>query len=421
MSIPKSIIDYFTIIFGSSLARGVALVNTVIIARVLGPKDFGVFSIFYAVMILAWQLPQSFDTVFVAYAKQQSSISQKAELLKAAVALKLIYLGVLLLFSYPLSFVLATYCFEKPESAGPLMSALFCGGCLMFLMTIASIFQEEERFGWFSALSGVYTVLILIGLIALWLTNVSYSLKGVIAIFIGVCSMIGCISVALLWRRIGNLFKVKWNTLSRSFEQGKWIFGVTFVFFLFSRIDVLFLARYVGYEDLGKYSVASQLIMGVMLITGALSGICLPKASAAVISRGSFRAYVRESLWAVCIIELAIAVLLLGAPLIVGILYGSEYQSAGNILRILLLGWICNVPFIPFSFLFYALNDSKTRFFLELTKLVLGIWLLFYLVPLYGLPGAAYAVSLAMASNTVLSFGMIKLRMMHKYKEAPTC
>jgi hypothetical protein len=77
----------FTFIgFGTSFARGFALVNSLIIARVLGPSIFGIFSIFYAVMILSWQLPQAFDGVFVSMAKKTDIKADKIQYLKSAIA-----------------------------------------------------------------------------------------------------------------------------------------------------------------------------------------------------------------------------------------------------------------------------------------------------------------------------------------------
>ena len=85
MTLNKTLISYFYVLFGTSFARGVALFNTIIIARMLGPIHFGVFSIFYVVMILTWQLPQAFDSVFVTYAKKVDSMREKNDILKTSV------------------------------------------------------------------------------------------------------------------------------------------------------------------------------------------------------------------------------------------------------------------------------------------------------------------------------------------------
>jgi O-antigen/teichoic acid export membrane protein len=421
MKFSKTVVNYFYVLFGGGFARGVALLNIIILARMLGPAHFGVFSIFYVVMILTSQLPQAFDIVFVTHAKKVNSMREKNDILRTSIVLKLLYLVLILLLSYPVSYTLAKYCFQKNEILALLVTAMLCGGCLTFLMTIASTFQEEERFLWFASVHSFYTVLIFICLLALKLTRIEFSLKTVIGIYIAVCIIIGAISIALLWRRVGNFFILDKAILHRSFSQGKWMFGVTLALFLFTRIDILFLTRYLDFESLGIYSVAAQLVMVVALATNALAGISLPKASIAVRSRESFRVFVTESFWAIVLIEAGIALLILVAPFMVTIMYGSEYAVAGSIVRILLYGWIFAVVFIPFSFLFYSLGDPQTRFCLELWKLVTGVFLLYWLVPQHGLRGGAYAITLTLFISTIISFGVLRWRLTRTYRELCLC
>jgi O-antigen/teichoic acid export membrane protein len=421
MTLSKTVLNYFYVLFGGGFARGVALLNTIIIARMLGPAHFGVFSIFYFIMILTSQLPYAFDIVFVSYAKKVDSVREKNDILKTSVVIKLFYLFLVLLLSYPVSYALAKYCFQKDEIQAFLVTAMLSGGFLTFLMTVASTFQQEERFVWFSSVHAIYTLLIFICVLALKLSHIEFSLKSVIAVYIAVCVIIGTISIVLLCRRVGNPFILDKAMLSRSLSQGKWMFGVTLSTFLFTRIDILFLTRYLDFESLGIYSVAAQLVSVLSLATGALAGICLPKASIAIRSRESFRLFVRESSSPILLIEGGLALFIVVAQLTVTIMYGSEYALAGSILRILLYGWIFNTIFIPFSFLFYALDDARTRFFLELWKLLIGVFLLYSLVPQYGLKGAAYAMTLALFIYTITSFSVLTYRLTRTHKGLCLC
>jgi O-antigen/teichoic acid export membrane protein len=413
----KSLRDYFVVLFGSGFARGVALLNALIIARMLGPANFGIFSIFFAVMILTWQLPQAFDGVFVAYAKQYDSVSEKKDLLKTTVVLKFLYLGVVLLLSFPLARVLAVFCFQKPEAFLPLLVALVSGGCLMFLMTVAAIFQEEERFGRFALANAFYTVSIFVFLVFLYIVQIPLTLTWAISIYVSVSLIVGTSCIIILLRRVGNLLMVNHGVLKAAFAQGKWIFVMVAAACIFSRIDVLFLTRFVGFKSLGIYAVAAQLVLIVDMACGSLSGICLPKAGNAVRSRAAFKAFFKESIWVILFIECGILALILLSPYAVVLLYGDQYASAGNVLQILLCGWIFRVVFIPFSFLFVALGDSKTRFLLEFCKLVVGVALLYLLAPRFGLSGAAYAISSTYLFETIISITVLRYRLTRTYKE----
>lgn len=404
----KTFIDYITVLFGNGFARGMALLNSLIIARLLGPADFGRFSIFYIVMILTWQIPQSFDTTFIRYARTSDSDTTKNNYLKASIFLKIFYSGILLCLTYPLSIFLARYLFNKPEIHIILMSSMISGVCLSFLMTLSSIYQERERFAEFSILNAFYTVSIFFILLFFKSTGRMLTLEGTILIFLIVSIIVGILSAVLLFKKIEKPFVMDAHVLKKSFSLGKWIFGSTLLYFTFQRMDIIFLTRYANFESVGIYSVAAQLVMSISLLTGSLSGIFLPKSGSALDSESSFKIYKKESILAITLIGIFIIIVMLAAPFMVQLLYGDKYIPAISILRILLMGWIFIAAYIPFSFLFYTLNDSKTPFLIEFFKMVIGISLLYYLVFSKGILGAAIAVSTALILSSIMSLIILK-------------
>ena len=418
MAFVNTIKGYFYVAFGGGFSRGVALLNTMIIARMLGPSFFGAFSIFYTIMILTWQLPGAFDAIFVAYGKQVDTKQEKNELLKTSVVLKLFYFFVIIVLSYPVGHFLSVYCFKKAEVLIPIMLAMLCGGSLMFLMTIASIFQEEESFARYAAIPAFYTVSILIFLVVGFAARLEFTLMRVIGVYVTISLMIGTVCIAIIWRRVGSLLNFTKALLMKAFSQGKWVFVSVASESVFVRIDILFLTRYVDFESLGIYSVAATLIQVVYLATGALAGICLPKAAAAIRSKQAFKGFFRESILIIGLIVAGILVFMLLAPYAITILYGHEYAAATKVLRILLVGWIFNVFFIPFSFMFLALGDSQTRFYIEFFKLLLGISLLALIVPRYGVVGAAYAIALAHIISSVIANVILKFKISNLFKQA---
>ncbi|KPJ65630.1 MAG: hypothetical protein AMJ43_10385 [Coxiella sp. DG_40] len=417
----KTYKDYITVLFGSGFARGLALLSSIIIARLLGPEEFGKFSIFYIIMILVWLLPQAFDTTFVRYAKAANSKREKNEFLKTAVFLKLVYFVTVLCISYPLAYFLANYCFHKPYIQFLLMASMVCGGFLSFLMSIASTFQEKEKFTEFAVLNTSYTALILCALLLLKASNLEFSLRNVVLIYLAITIAIGIISIMVLFKKIGKLFPLNAERLKISFSLGKWIFGVTCVYFIFQRLDILFLTRYVDLKLIGIYSASTRLIIFVALMTGSLAGVSLPKANAAIKSKSLLKTYVKESVISIIIIDIFIILLIIGAPFCIKILFGNEYLLAGIISRLLLIGWFFVVVYTPFSFLFYALDDSRTRFLLELLKIITAIILLYWLVPKYNLIGGAIAMSLSLVLNTFISLTVLRHKLTGTYERFKVC
>lgn len=407
----KTLKDYFIVLFGSGIGRGIALANSVIIARWLGAEEFGKFSLFYVLMIIIWQFPQAFDVTYVRYAKTSVCSIEKKNFLKVAIFLKFIYSALMLSAAYPLAAFLANVCFNKPETQILLVCSIICGVFLSFLFTIASIFQEKERFIEYSILNSFYTLSIFLACVLVSYFNMKLSLNIVTAIYLATTVTIGVISIGMLFKKVGWIFPLNWDVFKRSFSLGKWILGVTIVYFIFQRLDVLFLTRHVDFKAIGLYSAAVQIIMAMTLMTGSLNGISLPKAGKAIKSKESLRRFARESIITTALINFTIVLLIIFSPLCIRILFGSTYMPITPVLRVLLLGWIFAVFYVPFSSLFYAIDDSRTRFLLEASKILIGVLLLNFMIPWKGLMGAAIAMSLTLFINTCVSSQVLKQRL----------
>ncbi|MBM2832846.1 MAG: Polysacc synt protein [Candidatus Brocadiaceae bacterium] len=412
-------IGYLYVVLGSGFSRGMSLASSVIVARTLGPTQFGLFSIFYVTMVLTWQLPQAFDTSYIRYAKTSRCAGEKKEFLKTAILQKFLYACIVLGVSYPLSSFLANYCFYKPETHTILMVSLFCGVFLSFLMTIASVFQEKERFGIFTILNSFYTASVLFTLLFFMVSKYELTLETVVFVHLIAAVIVGVASIIVLFKKTGNIFRINVAALKKSFSLGKWIFGVGCAFFIFQRLDVLFLTRYVDFESIGIYSAASQIIMIVSLMTGALSGVSLPRACTIKESSKAFKAFTKESFCVIATINVFILVLYFVSPFFIRLLYGNEYLFAASIMKVLLIGWLFAVFYTPFSFLFYVFDDSRVRFLLELFKVALAVLLLYWLVPMYGLLGGAISMSIALSVNASIS--IIILCTNNKYRGVVPC
>ena len=205
------------------------------------------------------------------------------------------------------------------------------------------------------------------------------------------------------------------KVVKKSLFLGKWIFGILFLYFIFERLDVLFLSRYLKFELIGIYSVAIQFTMIFSLMQGSIYGVFLPKASVALASKEAFRTYIKESFMAIAMINMLVVLLIIFAPIGVKVLYGPAYVLAGSLLRVLLVGIFFAVIFLPFSFLFYAMDDAITRFFLESLKIIIGILGLFLLVPKFNLMGGAMAISIALVLNTFISMLFLRCRLIKRY------
>ena len=80
----------------------------------------------------------------------------------------------------------------------------------------------------------------------------------------------------------------------------------------------------------------------------------------------------------------------------------SRIEKSTPVVRIISLGWLGASIYLPFSFIFYALDEPHIRFYLELGKLVARITLLAILFQ-FSHVGAAWSVTLAQLLNAIVS------------------
>ena len=408
----KSLQDYLQVIFGSVVGRGIAFLNSILIARILGPEQFGVFVFFFAVMMLTWLMLSAFDTAYIRHAKDVTSNQEKRSYLSSNLIIKT---GFGIFFLACVAVVdksVAVSLFGKDYAHQLLLTGIGAGLFLNYVMTLATIYREREQFHLFTVVMNVHTIFVFVIILILWFSMKHFTLKAIISTYIISAVTAGTLSLILIW-------KIEQPSLPRlaifkSFVSwGKWIFLLSIVVAVFDRVDFFFLTKYLKPVDIGVYAAGAQLVLIISLTTGALSNVFMPKAVVALKSRDALRNYIRESITPVIMVIVIISLIILSAPLLIKGLYGQQYEAAVPIARIISLGWLGASIYLPFSFIFYTIDEPHTRFYLELGKLILGIVFLVLLVPLYGTKGAALSVTMALLTNALMS-GLILWRKLNR-------
>lgn len=417
----KSLRDYATVISGTSISRGLSFLCSVLIARWLGAESFGIYSLFFITSTLTWQFAQSFDITFIRKAKTLQDDEQKKDFLRASLALKAAYALAALVVAGFGAELLATYVFYKPKLSDALFYGIISGIFVAFLRTQGAFYQLNEQYRLYSFNYLIYTGSIFLVLLVSWFFFPSMNVHMVILIFTVVSAIVGVGSILHLFSHEVDFKAIKTAAITDSFATGKWVFGVTIFYNLFVRLDVLLIARFVDFRELGIYSVAAQFIMVISLFTGAMSGIFLTKSLVAVSSKAKMVSYIHEVALPVALILAAIVGLFAFAPIIISLFFGKEYAGAAFLLRILLVGWIFQSLYLPLQYIFYGLDLTRFRFFLELSKVLILTLLLFVFVPAFGAIGGAWAISLVYAFNMIVSVLVVYKVCMVRFSSAAGC
>ncbi len=403
MNTKKTFLDFAYVFLGTAFTRGLSFLATIIIARTLGPDDLGKFSLFYLFLILAWRTPQGFDTTFILFAKRTTRFEDKIPFLRATFLLKILYSAAISLLFLFLSTPFFSYFMEKPELGPLILKAVVAGCTLAFLASIAAYFQEQERFKIYGFLNSFFHTASFFLLCLFFFVFNQKSLETAVNIHLFSGLIVGAFSFFYLYRLCGSSLKLEKGQLASSYSLGKWILGVTIVHYVYQRVDLIVLTKFVDYHQLGIYAVAQNLIAMVMLLLSTVSEVFMPKAMVSMHTKEKYFSYLRHTLLPVCLINVFLLCLFLLAPYLIVLLYGPQFSDAILILRVLLAGLAVYSFYIPFSFLFYALDAPKTRFVLDLFGLAVSVIMLFAMIPVWHSAGAAYGKTLSLILCTGIS------------------
>lgn len=208
----------------------------------------------------------------------------------------------------------------------------------------------------------------------------------------------------LLIRRAKYRLRFDMTTFRLGFAYSAKAYFVALLGFLVLRANVFLLQKYAGFDDLGLYSVASQVADALEIIPTSVALVLFPTLLRTEL--GGWRV-MRRTLLAVAgvMAVICVSVAVLSEPLI-ELGFGSKFGGSATILKLLL----------PEVF-FIALTTIASQYLaaIGMPLALLGIWIVgviavlaagSILIPMYGGNGAAAALSLTYALIFFLVFGL---------------
>jgi O-antigen/teichoic acid export membrane protein len=217
-------------------------------------------------------------------------------------------------------------------------------------------------------------------------------------------SMATMIGSFFLLSDVKERFHLRKSIASEILQFGKWIFVSSFVYFLSTNFDRLYLAKVVSLQLLGVYGIARTISEPLGLLMGHLgNNLLFPFVAAEYKTR---RSDLREQLAALrakllLLAAFGVSVFITTADLAIKILYDDRYQAAGWMLPILIIGsWFSILASLNESILIglgkpaYGAISNGLKFAFLLIGLPLG-------VKCCGLFGGVIVVALANVSRYI--------------------
>ena len=345
--------DVFWVGFGQAVGLGLGLISSlVLLARALGPTEFGQFSVAFGIMTLvAGLMDLGLKEALVRFAAPYiRSDPQKAKVIfEVGLALKLSLgmLGVIVgLFVAPL----LSHEYFHDSSLDSLLPVAFLGSFGYTAVNYTySVFQASGKF----LIYGLYLCIsAAIRLLILWILWQNQLLNPISAV--ATYGFVGLISFLAGFVFFPGRFEWGWNSKKSMIARnmlgfGKWITVGAIAFSFVEQLPVLVLAREVSVENTALFSVGLRFALAFSVVLMSLSTTLAPKITQ-MTTQAELRDYskrVIQYVWPLGI--LIFPALMVLAPFLVEITSGPEYLAAVPVFRILCIVYVTQLMLTPLN------------------------------------------------------------------------
>lgn len=328
----------------------------ILMARFLGPSDFGLLTVSVAILTLIADIADfGTNTGLVRFIPLylHSDREKAFKFLRLGLEIKfLVWITILILGIYFAPFI-AEFIFKKNELEIPLKLVMVgVGGALFFTFTTTALQAYQKYFVWaFVNILSNFLRLILIFL--LFLTSHLSLFSGLIAYII--LPFFG-FSLALLFLPTKQILSTKnqFSVAGQFFKFNSWVAIFTIIAAISSRLDTFLTARLLSSFELGVYGAANQLVQSVPQLVGALGVVAAPK-FASFTSNKDMTSYLKK--FQIFVLGLALVGLLI-IPVsfyLIPTIFGTAYLAAITPFIILLFSMLVFLISVPIhnSIIFY--------------------------------------------------------------------
>jgi len=390
----------------------------VLIARILGPRQAGVYYLALTVAYLVGVMAVGgLDTTVIRFLARYrvdnnwGAFRGTLRFALRAVGAFGILGSICLLFGAPW---LATTIFQKPELIVPLRIVasyvpLFAFEAVMLAATQS--FKQMKYKVYIEAMLNPTLRILLAGTVYL-LGGRVYAVLGAYIFSVLICAIL---SVIALRRCMPVNLAAFPPEVHRRELLDYWspMFGVHVLNFTVLYADTLILAHFRSSTEVGLYSVCFRLIVVQGFFLGVVSQIFGP-----MVSELHHRSELKQladyskaiTVWAVEVFA-PVALVFLVAPREIMSVFGGGFRSAAPCLMILVVGQVANYVTGPVGLIINMAGWSRLQLVNTSTSLALQVTLAILLIPRWGIYGAAVANSAALVTLNLMQLFIVRRRL----------
>lgn len=379
----------------------------ILMARFLGPLNFGLLTVSVATLTLIADIVDfGTNTGLVRFVSANlSSNTEKAwRFLKLSLEIKVAVWILVLVLGIIISPFVAEGIFNKADLLTPLrLVMLGVGGALLFSFATSSLQAFQKYLTW-SFINISTNLLRLIFILILFFYQQLNLTSGLLVYLL--LPFFG-FSLTMLFVPVKKIFTVhnEFSVAKEFFSYNFWVALFTIVAAISARLDTFLTARLLSAQEVGIYGAANQLVSVVPQIIGALGVVAAPKFAGFINIKQMLEYFKKFQL-----MVLGLGLLgLLSIPLsfyAIPLLYGASYAETVLPFIILLLAMLVFLISVPVhNSIIYYFGKPQVFVWIGIGHLLIITFLGYLLILSYGVIGAAVAVLIGMLFNFLVPLG----------------
>ena len=401
--------NFLYLILAALIGKGLYLLAVIVGARYLGPEQWGIFA--YAFTILAFVYLVSdfgFHTLImrdvassnISRASLHRIIHIRATLGLLASAIALLYL-INLAASDKALWVFIILSLSIPFRA--------------YYATARSAVQGAEQGKWTVHLDGVlfgaFFLVTLVGMYSGYVFPLVLSIAWLVAS--GCCAYVSqralkCVQVSSENREVSE------SSAMSLLHQALPFVLINALVVTFHRIDVLMIESMRTLEEVGYYVASYQLFDALALLPGLMVTALFPRMAKGAM--GDSKALIHIIVIVVGVTGAAALGLYYFSEPVIQLIYGGEFRSSSEVLRILLLGLPFMAGTMTIAHFLFSSHREKYSAMATGIAVISNILLNIYWIPIGGIVAAAWVTSATLVLNFLLHVIMLRLLKRDSYE-----
>ena len=402
------------IIFIFKVFGAVSLFLTyILIPRYYGVEAFGIFNIIFGLLLITTVISRiGLDTYLLRIISSiENNTFEISLFLKEVFKILIVSSTVVSIVVYFLSDIINIYLFKSIDASNYLFGLILMVLPYTFFNVLPEIFRgfdEIKQYSFFRNFFQNFTFLVFL-LIGIFLP-LDYHPIDLLYIAVIVITVIVIVALYFFLKNKNITLFVKGKYDKKILQNSYPMFLAASIMFLMSYIDSFMISYYLDEYQVGIYSACVNLSMMITFIPMAIGGYISPKVSKHY-SNGEIsklKSIFKNSLIIITIITIPIFLILyLYAEFFLG-LFGAAFTVATTTLLITNIAFLSEALCGPVGFILNMTDNQHLFMKILLVSLLINIVFNAFLIPIYGINGAAIAMMFSMFFWTIGSLVVLK-------------